>query len=66
MNTNKRSITLDLGSEDGRRLFLALAADADVVIENFSPRVMEHFGLTAEVLLKANPDSWSPACRPSD
>ncbi|AGZ49849.1 CoA transferase [Mycobacterium kansasii] len=55
MNTNKRSITLDLGSEDGRRLFLALAADADVVIENFSPRVMEHFGLTAEVLLKANP-----------
>ncbi|EUA12876.1 coA-transferase III family protein [Mycobacterium kansasii 732] len=55
MNTNKRSVTLDLGSDDGRRSFLALAADADVMIENFSPRVMEHFGLTAEVLLKANP-----------
>ena len=32
-----------------------LAAGADVVIENFSPRVMDHFGLTADVLLKVNP-----------
>ncbi|OJZ73545.1 CoA transferase [Mycobacterium paraffinicum] len=55
MNTNKRSVTLDLGSEDGRRLFTELAAGADVVIENFSPRVMEQFGLTAEVLLDVNP-----------
>lgn len=55
MNTNKRSVTLDLGSEEGRRLFTGLAAGADVVIENFSPRVMEQFGLTADVLLRANP-----------
>ncbi|MGB8387583.1 CoA transferase, partial [Mycobacterium sp.] len=55
MNTNKRSVTLDLGSDEGRRLFLGLAAQADVVIENFSPRVMDQFGLTAEVLLKVNP-----------
>ena len=55
MNTNKRSVTLDLGSEEGRRLFTKLAAGADVVIENFSPRVMDHFGLTADVLLKVNP-----------
>jgi crotonobetainyl-CoA:carnitine CoA-transferase CaiB-like acyl-CoA transferase len=55
MNTNKRSVTLDLGSDEGRRLFTELAADADVVIENFSPRVMEQFGLTADVLLKVNP-----------
>jgi len=55
MNTNKRSITLDLGSDEGRRLFLELAAGADVVIENFSPRVMEQFGLTADALLEANP-----------
>jgi crotonobetainyl-CoA:carnitine CoA-transferase CaiB-like acyl-CoA transferase len=55
MNTNKRSVTLDLGSEDGRRLFKALVAGADVVIENFSPRVMDHFGLTADVLLEVNP-----------
>jgi crotonobetainyl-CoA:carnitine CoA-transferase CaiB-like acyl-CoA transferase len=55
MNTNKRSVTLDLGSERGRRLFTELVAGADVVIENFSPRVMDHFGLTADVLLKVNP-----------
>src|SRR5699024_104254 len=55
MNTNKRSVTLDLGSDDGRRLFMTLAAGADVVIENFSPRVMDHFGLTAEALLGINP-----------
>ncbi len=55
MNTNKRSVTLDLSSKDGRDLFLALLADSDAVIENFSPRVMENFGLTAEVLLEKNP-----------
>ena len=55
MNTNKRSVTLDLGSDEGRRLFTELAAGADVVIENFSPRVMDQFGLTADVLLKVNP-----------
>ena len=55
MNTNKRSVTLDLGSEDGRGLFKTLVAGADVVIENFSPRVMDHFGLTADVLLEVNP-----------
>ncbi|WP_055402508.1 MULTISPECIES: CoA transferase [unclassified Mycobacterium] len=55
MNTNKRSVTLDLGRDDGRRLFTELAARADVVIENFSPRVMDQFGLTAEALLNVNP-----------
>ena len=55
MNTNKRSVTLDLNSDDGRRLFKTLVAGADVVIENFSPRVMDNFGLTADVLLEVNP-----------
>src|SRR6202012_4381542 len=55
MNTNKRSVTLDLNSSQGRRLFTRLAAGADVVIENFSPRVMDQFGLTADVLLEVNP-----------
>ncbi|MBV8861854.1 MAG: CoA transferase, partial [Mycobacterium sp.] len=54
MNTNKRSVTLDLGSDEGRRLFRELVADADVVIENFSPRVMDHFGLTEDALLAVN------------
>ncbi|OBA78560.1 acyl-CoA transferase [Mycobacterium sp. 1164966.3] len=55
MNTNKRSVTLDLNSDDGRRLFKALVAGADVMIENFSPRVMDNFALTADVLLQQNP-----------
>lgn len=56
MNTNKRSVTLDLGSERGRGLFTELVAGADVVIENFSPRVMEQFGLTDDALRKVNPN----------
>jgi crotonobetainyl-CoA:carnitine CoA-transferase CaiB-like acyl-CoA transferase len=55
MNTNKRSVTLDMQSEDGIRLVRELVRQADVVIENFSPRVMEQFGLTAEALLEINP-----------
>ena len=37
MNTNKRSITLDMQSGDGLRLVKELISEADVVIENFSP-----------------------------
>jgi crotonobetainyl-CoA:carnitine CoA-transferase CaiB-like acyl-CoA transferase len=56
MNTNKRSVTLDLESEDGIRLFKQLARQADAVIENFSPRVMDQFGLGSDVLLELNPE----------
>ncbi len=55
MNTNKRSVTLDLGSDEGRGCSPSWSAGADVVIENFSPRVMDPFGLTADVLLRVNP-----------
>ncbi|WP_343601698.1 CoA transferase, partial [Mycobacterium sp.] len=55
VNANKRSVTLDLGSGEGRRLFTGLVAGADVVIENFTPRVMDNFGLTADALLAVNP-----------
>ncbi len=56
MNTNKRSVTLDLESEDGIRLFRQLVSQADAVIENFSPRVMDQFGLGADALLALKPD----------
>ena len=55
-NLNKRDITLDLASEAGRELALRLAAEADVVVENFSPRVVEQFGLDYDSLVKINPD----------
>lgn len=54
-NPNKRGITLDLGSDEGRGLFLGLVAEADAVVENFSPRVMDNFGLGWDVLHAANP-----------
>src|SRR4029077_20701963 len=56
MNTNKRSVTLDLESEDGIALFKQLVGQADAVIENFSPRVMDQFGLGADALLDLKPD----------
>lgn len=56
MNTNKRSVTLDLESDDGIRLFKSLVSQADVVIENFSPRVLDQFGLDADVLLQLKPE----------
>ncbi|OBK82585.1 CaiB/BaiF CoA-transferase family protein [Mycobacterium sp. 1165178.9] len=55
-NLNKRDITLNLSTEDGRELALKLAAEADVVVENFSPRVVEQFGLDYASLAKVNPE----------
>ncbi len=55
-NLNKRDITLDLNSDDGRELARRLVRDADVVVENFSPRVVEQFGLDYESLVALNPD----------
>jgi crotonobetainyl-CoA:carnitine CoA-transferase CaiB-like acyl-CoA transferase len=54
-NTNKRGLTLDLGSDDGLRLFERLVAEADVVVENFSPRVFDQFGLTWDRIRALNP-----------
>jgi crotonobetainyl-CoA:carnitine CoA-transferase CaiB-like acyl-CoA transferase len=54
-NANKRGITLDLGSERGRELALELIALADVVVENFSPRVLDGFGVTWDAVHARNP-----------
>lgn len=56
VNRNKRGLTLDLGTADGKRLFLDLVRDADVVAENFSSRVMTNFGLDYAVLRQVKPD----------
>lgn len=54
-NRNKRSMTLDLTTSAGRDAFLALADQADVVIENFRPGVMSKLGLGEETLRERNP-----------
>ena len=45
INVNKRDLTLDLASDEGRRLALDLIAHCDVVVENFTPRVLDKLGL---------------------
>jgi crotonobetainyl-CoA:carnitine CoA-transferase CaiB-like acyl-CoA transferase len=55
-NLNKRDLTLDLTSPRGLDIARRLATQADVVIENFSPRVVEHFGLDYESLVSLKPD----------
>jgi CoA:oxalate CoA-transferase len=55
LNSNKRAITLDLKSDDGRETFLRLVRAADVVIENFGPGTMDRLGLGGDVLLETNP-----------
>ncbi len=44
-NTNKRDITLDMATDDGRRLARRLIAECDVMLENYAPRVMDQWGL---------------------
>lgn len=56
VNLNKRAITLDLGDPDGKELFERLVATADVVAENFSPRVMGQLGLDYDRLCEVRPD----------
>jgi crotonobetainyl-CoA:carnitine CoA-transferase CaiB-like acyl-CoA transferase len=55
VNRNKRSVVLDLKQEAAQRVFLRLAAQADVLIENFRPDVMERLGLGYERLARENP-----------
>ena len=54
-NANKRDLTLDLNTGAGRDLLLRLVADADMLLENYTPRVLEGFGLSWDVLHAANP-----------
>lgn len=55
LGRNKRSITLNLGAEEAGQIFVDLAADADVVIENFRPGTMARWGLDYATLSRANP-----------
>ena len=55
LNTNKRSIAVDLRSEQGRETVLRLAEWADVAIENFSPGTLDDLGLGYDALRAVNP-----------
>ncbi|MGW4338050.1 CaiB/BaiF CoA transferase family protein [Rhodococcus koreensis] len=55
MNRNKRGIAVDLKSDAGQEVIRRLAADADVVVENFRPGAMDRLGLGYEHLRAINP-----------
>ena len=55
VNRNKRSLALDLREERGRKVFSRLVEDADVVVENFRPGVMERLGLGYKELAEIKP-----------
>jgi len=55
LNHGKRAVSLDVAAPDGRELFLKLAAKADAVVQNFSPRVMANLGIDYESLRAVNP-----------
>jgi crotonobetainyl-CoA:carnitine CoA-transferase CaiB-like acyl-CoA transferase len=57
VNLGKRGITLDLGHPDGLALAKRLVERSDVVIENFTPRVLEQFGLDYAVVRGIRPDA---------
>ena len=55
-NRNKLSITLDMTHPESKELVLKLVEICDIVIENFTPRVMANWDLSYEVLKEVNPD----------
>lgn len=55
-NRGKKALALNIKDDEGRRHFLALVAEADVVVENFSRGVLAKLGIGFEVLKAANPN----------
>lgn len=55
-NINKREMVVDLAKEEAREIVRKLVAGADIVVESFTPRVMQQFGLGYEQLKQVKPD----------
>jgi len=55
LNANKRSLTLNLKSEEGKRLFRRVIEQSDVLLENFGPGALDRLGLGYQELSKLNP-----------
>jgi crotonobetainyl-CoA:carnitine CoA-transferase CaiB-like acyl-CoA transferase len=56
LNTNKRSVTLDLASPTGRELLLELVRSAHLVVESFRPGCLERLGLGPDAMREVNPE----------
>ncbi|MDQ6433219.1 CoA transferase [Mesorhizobium sp. LHD-90] len=55
LNSNKKAVTLNLKTDEGKNILRGLVAKADILVENFAPGVMERLGVGAQELLKINP-----------
>jgi formyl-CoA transferase len=55
LNANKRSLTLNLKTEEGKDLFRKVIAESDVLLENFGPGALDRLGLGYDALSKLNP-----------
>lgn len=55
INRGKKSVTLNLKTDEGREVFIKLAEKCDVLLENFRPGVMKRLGVDYEVLSEVNP-----------
>ena len=55
MNRNKRSITLNLKTEAGRKVLFRMVKDADILVENYRPGVVKRLGIDYETLSAINP-----------
>ncbi len=55
VNAGKQSVTLNLKDPRGREILLQMVRDADVLVENFRPGVLDRFGLGYDVLKEVNP-----------
>jgi crotonobetainyl-CoA:carnitine CoA-transferase CaiB-like acyl-CoA transferase len=56
LSRNKRTVSCNLSTDDGRRLMLRLVETADVLIENFRPGTLERWNLAPDLLLEVNPN----------
>jgi itaconate CoA-transferase len=54
LNRNKKSLELDLKSDEGRKILMKLISQADVFVENYRPEAIERLGLTYDELRKVN------------
>lgn len=55
LSRNKRGMALDLGSEEGHEIAFKLVAKADVIVESFTPGIMDRLGLGYDVISQINP-----------
>jgi len=55
LNCNKRSITVNMKTEEGKQVFVDLLRKCDIIMENFGPGVLDRFGFTWEKIHELNP-----------